>query len=159
MALENISNVPEVCSGMLRIDPGALHIQIFFLLNYPQTPNRTDPPPPLGPSYFDQDEWFEHLSSSLKSPFLNILFGSRWIICTLFFNHLPLSPATPSTWCCPVVCSSPVFVEEIHSFTSHRHTSGKLDGTLIGCFIYVEFWPIASVCYHRSTRRPGHLVA
>ena len=30
MALENISNVPEVCSGMLRIAPRAHHIQNFL---------------------------------------------------------------------------------------------------------------------------------
>ena len=30
MALENISNVPEVCSGMLRIAPKTLHIQNFL---------------------------------------------------------------------------------------------------------------------------------
>ena len=30
MALENISNAPEVCSDMLRIAPGALHIKTFL---------------------------------------------------------------------------------------------------------------------------------
>ena len=42
MALENVSNVPEVCSGMVRLAPIALHIP-----NSP-FPHRTFPPRRLG---------------------------------------------------------------------------------------------------------------
>ena len=45
MALENIYNVPEVCSGMLRIAHGALQI-----LNFPQTPLLTFSPNACGVS-------------------------------------------------------------------------------------------------------------
>ena len=43
MALENISYVPEVCSGMLRIAPRALHIQ-HFLGGCPPSPSPYHPP-------------------------------------------------------------------------------------------------------------------
>ena len=43
MALENIYNVLEVCSGMLRIAPRALQI-LNFLGEAPQTPLLTVPP-------------------------------------------------------------------------------------------------------------------
>ena len=39
MALENISNAPEVCSDMLRIAPGALHIQTFLGGGPPKPPS------------------------------------------------------------------------------------------------------------------------
>ena len=38
MALENISNVPEVCSGMLRIVPRELHISKFSNPSAPPLP-------------------------------------------------------------------------------------------------------------------------
>ena len=44
MAIENISNVPEVCSGMLRIAPRALHIPHSLGGGPP------NPPPYLPPS-------------------------------------------------------------------------------------------------------------
>ena len=47
MTLENISNVPEVCSGMLRIALRALHIP-KFLRGGPQTPLRSFPQDSVG---------------------------------------------------------------------------------------------------------------
>ena len=38
MALENISNAPEVCPDMLRLAPGALHIQTFLGGGPPKPP-------------------------------------------------------------------------------------------------------------------------
>ena len=55
MALEKVSNVPEVCSGMLRLAPIALQIpdSPFPTVPSPETPGASlwhflppDPPPP-----------------------------------------------------------------------------------------------------------------
>ena len=48
MALENISNVSEVCSGMLRIVPRELHISKF-----------SNPPPPLPTNNVSKSVWLD----------------------------------------------------------------------------------------------------
>ena len=80
MALENISNLPDVCSGMLRIAPRPLQI-INFLAGGPPTP----PPPPRT---FPPSRTFCHLTPPPpgKNPGSApvILFGYVCIMLYLF---------------------------------------------------------------------------
>ena len=67
MALENISNPPEVCSDMLRIAPGALHIQTFLGGGPPKPPSL----PPIKCQNRSEDTKISKLFLGENSPSLN----------------------------------------------------------------------------------------